>query len=176
MLVTASIIPFAVLTCLLAASSHMDLTTHRIPNFLTFGGVIAGLGLQLWFLGMAGLLSGLGGLALGLVLYLPLYIFGGMGAGDVKLLAAVGTFLGIKATVLAAAFSLAAGAVIGIGVLLARGIFPAVLRRYALTIKCLLCTGNYISPAAADASLDTRFPYGIAIAIGTLATVFWLST
>jgi prepilin peptidase CpaA len=68
-----------------------DLRTYRIPNYLTLGTTLAGLGYQAAFHGFSGLGSGLLGLAMGLFLLFPIYLLGAMGAGDVKALAALGT-------------------------------------------------------------------------------------
>ncbi|QBQ55882.1 A24 family peptidase [Nitrosococcus wardiae] len=174
MLTSISFTAFSVLVWLLIATSYMDLKSHRIPNVLTFGGALLGLALQTWFLGLEGLFSGLGGLTLGLLLYLPFYLLGGMGAGDVKLLAAVGAFLGAKGILMAAIFSLFAGSFIGIGVLIARGVFLEVWRPYATTAKFLLLAGTYIPPQT-NRNLNTRFPYAVAIAAGTLGAVFLLA-
>lgn len=173
MLVSTSYTALGVLTLLLLSASYTDLKGHRIPNILTVGGVVAGILLQTWFFGLDGVISGLGGLALGLALYLPLYLLGGMGAGDVKLMAAVGALLGSQTVLLAAGLSLIAGSLIGLGVVLVRIILLGVLRPYLATAKYLLSTGTYISPAT-NITVDTRFPYAVAIAAGTLGTVFWL--
>ena len=77
-----------------------DLKSRRIPNYLTFGGALAGLGFQLGFYGLGGLLDGLAGLALGLVVLMLPYLLGGMGAGDVKAAAALGAWLGLERALL----------------------------------------------------------------------------
>jgi len=71
-----------------------DFKTRRIPNYLTFGTAIAGLGFQVGMHGLSGLISGLLGLVTGFALLILFYVKGGMGAGDVKALAALGTWLG----------------------------------------------------------------------------------
>ncbi len=73
-----------------------DWRSRRIPNFLTFGGALAGIVFQTAVMGWAGLFQALTGLLLGLGLLLLPYILGGMGAGDVKALAALGAWLGPK--------------------------------------------------------------------------------
>lgn len=173
MLASTSYTALGVLTLLLLSASYTDLKGHRIPNILAFGGAVAGLLLQTWFFGLGGVVSGLGGMVLGLVLYLPLYLLGGMGAGDVKLMAAVGTFLGHQTILLAAGLSLIAGSLIGLGVVLMRIILLGVPRPYLTTAKYLLFTRTYISPAT-NITVDTRFPYAVAITTGTLGTVYWL--
>ncbi len=71
-----------------------DIRTRRIPNYLTLGTAVAGLGFQLGFYGWWGLWSGFLGLALGFGLLILPYLLRGMGAGDVKALAALGAWLG----------------------------------------------------------------------------------
>jgi prepilin peptidase CpaA len=71
-----------------------DLATRRIPNWLTVSGAAAGLGLNLLLFGAAGLSLSLTGLATAGGVYMVFYLLRAMGAGDVKLMAAVGAFLG----------------------------------------------------------------------------------
>ena len=71
-----------------------DARTNRIPNYLTLGGVLAGLGYQLGLHGWTGLADGFWGMCLGFALLILFYWKGGLGAGDVKALAALGAWLG----------------------------------------------------------------------------------
>ncbi|MGW8310784.1 MAG: prepilin peptidase, partial [Thiogranum sp.] len=68
------------LIAMLSAAVWVDMREHRIPNLVSLGGVLAGLWLHTWFYGLDGLLSGLGGIAVGLGVLLPFYIVKGMGA------------------------------------------------------------------------------------------------
>jgi prepilin peptidase CpaA len=82
-----------IVTALVVAVSVFDWRERRIPNVLVFPAAGLGLGLNL-YQGWNGLVFGLKGLAAGfLLLFIP-YLVGAMGAGDVKLLAAIGAFLG----------------------------------------------------------------------------------
>ena len=76
-----------------------DVKTLRIPNYLTFGCALAGLGYQLAFHGLTGLADGFLGLGLGFILLILFYIKGGLGAGDVKALAGLATWLGPLQTI-----------------------------------------------------------------------------
>ena len=72
------------------AATVCDLRARRIPNALTFGAAIAALIASTWSGGLAGAQTSLLGWLLGLALWLPFFALGGMGAGDVKMLAAIG--------------------------------------------------------------------------------------
>jgi prepilin peptidase CpaA len=164
------------LLLILMAALWTDVRHHRIPNVLSFGAIILGLGLQAWAFGADGILNGLGGLGVGLVILLPFYLLGGMGAGDVKLMAAIGTFLGPADAGIAAGLTLIAGSVLGVLVLLIHGGALATMHRYGSTLKSLILTRtwNYEPPKPGDAAA-ARFPYGLAIASGTVGALWWLS-
>jgi prepilin peptidase CpaA len=84
-----------VLLALLLCAAIYDVRYRRIPNWLTVSGVVIGLAIN-WILGPpdAGILFSLAGLGIAFGLYLVLYVLHAMGAGDVKLMAAVGALLG----------------------------------------------------------------------------------
>ena len=71
-----------------------DLKTRRIPNRLTFGAAIAGLAYHVLTGGLAGLGQSAGGLAVGLAVFMIPFALRGMGGGDVKLMAALGAWIG----------------------------------------------------------------------------------
>ena len=165
----------AVLAALLAMAAVIDWRSYRIPNWLTVGGMALGLlgnaaadGL------MPGLLPALAGLALGMAVLLPLYALRLMGAGDVKLMAAVGAFIGAPAILYAVLFTFIAGGVAA----LAFAVYRRALRRVAGNV---IDTVQFMAFAAAvgvkpepggQRSSIGRLPYGSSIAAGTLA---WLA-
>jgi len=153
---------------LLGTAVCSDIRSHRIPNlYLLFGGVAAAVG-QIWLSGVAGLISWTGGLAVGLLCFLPLYSFGGMAAGDVKLIAVVGSYLGISGAFWAVVFSLMAGTVLGLGILLYKKQLFRSLQRY----WAIASLRAYIDPSVDDAARQ-RFPYAIAILFGSLISVYF---
>ncbi|MCZ6566508.1 MAG: A24 family peptidase [Gammaproteobacteria bacterium] len=161
------------LLVILAIATYTDVKAHRISNLLSFGGVITGLVLHGWILGLDGLFAGLGGALLGFAVLLPLYMLGGMAAGDVKLMAAVGAFLGPESTFNALIFTLIAGMIMGIFMLILHGELAVWCKRYLSTAKYSVLTGqlNYVPPSPGDTATK-RFPYAAAIATGTFVSIF----
>jgi prepilin peptidase CpaA len=71
-----------------------DIRFRRIPNWLTLLGVVLGFGLNLFLFEASGLRLAAFGLGLAFLIYFPLYLLRGMGAGDVKLMGAIGSIVG----------------------------------------------------------------------------------
>lgn len=95
-----------------------DLRCRRIPNWLTGGGVTAGLFCGAAKSGWFGLGMAAGGATAGFLLFLIFYLMGGMGAGDIKLMCAFGALLGPSGTIVAGLFAAVAGALLAGAVLL----------------------------------------------------------
>ena len=165
------------LLSILAIAVWVDIRRHRIPNVLSLGGIALGTALQVTVSGVSGLAAGLAGAAVAIGILLPFYIFRGMGAGDVKLMGAVGAFVGPHNAPLATGLSLAAGGVLALLILIARGGLVPLARRYWATLKCLLITHKFIHEPPGEGEVAAmKFPYAAAIGIGTLAAMVWLST
>ncbi|MGH8520948.1 MAG: A24 family peptidase [Gammaproteobacteria bacterium] len=169
-----TIIPFLALAIVLATAVYTDLRNRRIPNLLTAAAALIGFGFQIWNFGLEGVVNASSGLCAGLIALIPIYWLGGMGAGDVKLMAAVGAFLGFKLAAIAAALTLVTGALFGLVILSWRGGFQSMARRYLGTFRFLLATGHlsHRGPQAGEAAA-VRFPYALAIALGTGWTLIW---
>jgi prepilin peptidase CpaA len=150
------------LSGILATAVYSDLRWHRIPNWLSVTGLVAGLVLQTVATGAHGLVSGVLGAGVGLVCFAPLYLLRAMGAGDVKLLAAVGCFMGPQGAFYAAAGSLLAGGAGAIGYVLwrvARAVISTLVR------EGLAAAGAAALIAATIARRD-RLPFALPIAVG----------
>ena len=84
----------AVLLAVAIVAAIFDARYRRIPNWLVLAGLLLGIGLNAFLSEWAGLRSSLLGIGLAFLIYFPLYLLRGMGAGDVKLMAAVGAITG----------------------------------------------------------------------------------
>ena len=113
---------FLVATVLVAVVT--DVTTHRIPNNLLAPALVLALLTGTATGGVTGLMLSLAGLAVGFAMLLPIYSLGAMGAGDVKLLAVAGAFLGPEGALVAGLITFVAGAVIGLAWLAWRIVQP----------------------------------------------------
>ena len=160
-----------VLIGLLLLAAWIDWRTFRIPNWLTASGMAWGLAYNTVFADSAwsGLAHGLLGLVTGLALLLPLYAIRVMGAGDVKLMAMVGAFLGALATAKALILVGIAG---GLAVLLF-ALSQRATRQLAANVKdmaeSMVIAGMPIwRPELAGRSVG-KLPYGVSISVGTLA-------
>lgn len=159
----------ALLASLIAAV--IDVRTARLPNWLTIGGLVAALLFRACVMGWAGLAAGLlGALAACGVLLLP-FLARGIGGGDVKLMAAVGGWLGIHhalAFILATAI---AGGFLAIGYMVIQKRTSETLLRVAHLIRFHLVSGMVLEPEPCAPSESLRFPYSLAIASGALFVV-----
>jgi prepilin peptidase CpaA len=152
----------AAVLCVGFIATLIDIRTRRIPNLLTGSAGLAGLVMAA--IGVSGLSVGaaLAGALLGFCLMLPGHLFGGTGAGDVKLLAALGTLLGPGSIVMAFLYSAIAGGMLAVAVSVQRGRLKTTMQGTARLLTCPAGAQREIEMPAAD----NRFPYGPAIAIG----------
>ena len=149
------------------AMAWMDLRTRRIPNYLTLGGAAAGLGYQLGAHGWPGLAGSLAGLVLGFSLLLLPYLKGGMGAGDVKALAAMGAWLGLVRTFHLFIYMGLSGGLLILVVLWWRGLLRTALRQvWTQLVNLLLCPPQRWSLPVLNSPQGRTVPYGVALALG----------
>ena len=167
--ITTDGIVLAIVAAGTGAAAVIDVRTRRVPNLLTMSMAAAGIALALAGIGRVGLAASLAGCVLGAVLMLPGHVLGGTGAGDVKLLAAAGAWLGPALTLQAFVATLIAGGVIALLVATRRGR----LRR-TLSTTTRLAVGSAGTAEIEHPQADNRFAYAPAIAIGvTLAALGW---
>lgn len=157
---------------MLAAAVWVDLAVARIPNAVVAAGLTLALGLSLTPQGV-GLGSALAGATVGLALLLPLYALGVSGAGDAKLLAAVGAFVGFPAIVGVGLTMFVAGGLIAIAWALHTGLLRSTWRNLRDGALALLAYPSLHTLKSLRTSAR-RVPYSLAIAAGAL-THMWLN-
>ena len=183
---TAGLACAAVLGALLVVAAVSDIRTRRIPNALVAAGMLTGVAVQwltpdgsglfaFWWGGL-GPASALFGLLAGLALFMPLHLLRVVGAGDVKLLAMVGTWLGPQALLGATLATLVAGGLMALSIMAAKRSARTVLGNVRLMLTTAMLGLQAGTPQAFDRTLASgiRMPYAVAIALGTLTQVAWL--
>lgn len=160
----------------LVVAALIDGWKLKVPNWLTFPMILGGWAYGALCGGWAGLGHSLVGTAVGLGLLLPAYAIGGMGAGDVKLLAGVGAWMGAKDTFWAFAVSAIVGGMIALAMVVYRRKWKHHQAQFWMILSEILIIRNagQLSAMAADRkSTMMLLPYGIPIAIGTIAYFVW---
>ena len=174
--------PYWVVTLFVIVAAYVDGKELRVPNKLTFPMIIAG-----WFYSMiaysmageswmTGLGWGLAGTAVGLATLLPAYSVGGMGAGDVKMMAAIGAWVYCEITFYAFCVSAVVGAILAVGMILLSGSGKKHFNQFFFILNEIMTVKNpeTLSTIAAERKSSMRLlPYGIPIAIGTVLYFGW---
>jgi prepilin peptidase CpaA len=155
-------------TAVAVAAAIFDVKSHRIPNRLTYSALLAGVALHCALQGWAGLRASLWGMAIAGGIFLVFFLVGGMGAGDVKLMGAVGALAGsdrVLGIVLATA--IAGGVLACVVMILRRQVGVTIRRTFRLFLFHLVhgMKGHPEINLADDSAV--RLPYGLAIASGT---------
>jgi len=164
------------LSAVLVVAAVIDGWKLKVPNWITFPLVIGGWTYSAVCFGAEGLAWSLLGTVVGLALLLPLYSIGGMGAGDVKLLAGVGAWVYATTTLYAFCVSAIVGAVIAIGMVgWRRDWFHHWYQFWHITGEILeIRDPKALSAIAAERKKTMLLlPYGIPIAIGSIAYFAW---
>lgn len=156
----------------LLAATIVDLRSQRIPNALTIPVALTALALHTLNQGPAGLWFSLGGLGLGLALMLAPFLFGVMGGGDVKLMAAVGAWVGPQLVLTSFLFTSIAGGLYALVVLSRRvDVVRGVFNRFWTALCVTAGTGDFHYRTEPESRGLPRLCYGLAIALGTVAAM-----
>ncbi|GAC1469934.1 MAG: A24 family peptidase [Isosphaeraceae bacterium] len=164
------------LSVILIEAAVIDGLKLRVPNWLTFHLVVGGLGFSSWYGGVPGLVASLEGATLGLVLMLPLYLIGGMGAGDVKLFAGVGAWVGPSITLGAFVTAVEVGGVMALVMIAWSGRWAhhwAMFQTIVNEVLTIRSPGKLSTIAAARKPSMTLLPYGIPLTVGSIAYFAW---
>lgn len=161
----------ALMTAVLACAT--DLRTRRIPNWLTFGSAVAAVVVYAVLEGGGGLVRAVSGALLGVILFFPLFALRGLGGGDVKLLGAIGAWLGPGAVVWVALYTAIAGGVMALAVAFGYGY----LRQAFANLRLLLTHWRVAGIRPVDGlTLETarapRLTYAVPILAGLVVTLW----
>ena len=155
------LVPLAVLII------YHDVRYRRIPNAFVLGTLISGLTLNLIVGGWQGGLNSAGGCVLAFILMFMLHVFGAMGAGDVKLFAAIGSVLGAQLVLPTFVVVVLTGGVLALVSVLRSGVFTSTMHR-VLQILVGLLPGWQMPKFSVPADRRLTIPYGVAITIGAI--------
>jgi prepilin peptidase CpaA len=157
-----------ILFLLVSIAAVNDVATRRIPNLLLLAGLACALALRLFAPDPGtSLLAALGGMTLGLAMFLPFYLLRGMAAGDVKMIAVVGAFTGPGDVFQIAVLSWCAGGVMALLLVLLGGRLQLALANLGAMLRGAAAPSAEIAGTRQHTSAGSM-PYGVAIAAGTL--------
>jgi prepilin peptidase CpaA len=157
------------LITLLVLCAVYDITANKIPNIVTIPSVISAVALHSLNHGLDGFLFSTAGMATGIALLIIPYIMSGMGAGDVKLMGAVGSFLGVKATFEAFLIIALFGGVYAMAlILIRRDVFKGFFSEKLMVLSSMVLLRQYMPIQTESSGQKPRLKYGVAIALGTI--------
>ena len=169
---TMNVVTFYVLVVAIIACAS-DLKTARIPNWLTFSAAFVALAFHTVSTQGQGLGVATFGLVTGLAVFFPVFALRAMGAGDVKLLAALGAWIGPGPVLWVAIYTAIAGGVLAVVVMLWRGYLRQGLSNIRALLKFWSLVGIKPLPEVSlDSPHSLRLPYALPIAVGLVVTLW----
>jgi len=160
-----------ILAIILLIAVVSDIRFHKIFNWLTFPAMVVAVSYHSYMSGLHGLLFSVVGIFVGIGLLILFYFKGGMGAGDVKLMGAVGGMIGAKGVFVAFLCTALAGGIFAIVLLTLHGHLKETAKRYGTILKVLIFTWSLIYLPPEKEEKMPLMPYGVSIAIGTSLAV-----
>jgi prepilin peptidase CpaA len=155
-------------------SAYFDIRWRKIPNVWVLAGLVAGLAGNFWLRGLPGLGLSLGGLLLAATIYFPLYLLKGMGAGDVKLMVALGAIVGPRQWLLLLVFASIFGGITGLLIAKSKGRLKTTLLntgRLVRELASLRVPHEKYDQLQLHHPEAIRMPHGVAVAVGTVIFV-----
>jgi prepilin peptidase CpaA len=150
-----------------------DVRTRRIPNRLTFPAAALGVMAATAAHGGPGALSSAAGLFVGLALFFPMFALRGLGAGDVKLMGALGAWLGTSIVLGVAFYTALAGGVLAIALMVRHRYGGQAVRNLRLLLTHWRVFGlRPLDALTLETSKGPKLPYALPIAVG-VALAFW---
>jgi prepilin peptidase CpaA len=163
---TATVFEFFLVPLAVVVIYH-DVRYRRIPNAFVVATLITGLTLNFAWGGWSGGLNSIGGCVLAFILMFILHVFGAMGAGDVKLFAAVGSVIGAQLVLPTFVVVVLTGGLLALVSTLRSGVFTTTMHR-VLQILVGLLPGWQMPKFSVPADRRLTIPYGAAITIGAI--------
>jgi prepilin peptidase CpaA len=164
------IVNVALLLPLAVIITYYDVRYRRIPNAFVLATLVGGLAANIIFAGFTGLRESLGGCLIAFSLMFIMHIFGAMGAGDVKLFAAIGSVVGASFVLPTLFVVVMTGGVLGVVSMVRAGAVRATLQRVLMILVGLL-PGWRMPRFAVPADRRHTIPYGVAITLGSLISL-----
>ena len=157
------------LILILVISAYTDLSQRKIFNIVTFSAIVMGLVLNLLFFGWSGFLNSLLAFGVGFLVFLIIYVLGGLGGGDVKLIGAIGAIKGFPFILDAMFLSIFTGGIFALLVMVWNGVLRRSLKNIFRLIVTFLFPGFKAETLKKENS--QKIPYGFCIALGTITAL-----
>jgi prepilin peptidase CpaA len=167
---TETLVNITLLIPLAIIIAYYDVRYRRIPNAFVLATLAAGIAINAIFAGFPGVAASVGGCALGFVLMFMLHIFGAMGAGDVKLFAAIGAVMGAPLVVPTFIVVIITGGLLAVVSMIRAGRVRTTMHR-VLQILVGMLPGWQMPKFAVPADRKHTIPYGVAITIGSVISI-----
>jgi prepilin peptidase CpaA len=162
-----TVVTIALLLPLAVIITYYDVRYRRIPNAFVLATLVSGVAVNGIFRGLPGLYASFGGCALAFGLMFMLHVFGAMGAGDVKLFAAIGAVTGAHLVLPTFLVVVLTGGVLAMVSIIRSGRVTTTMNR-VLQILVGLLPGWNLPKFAVPADRSHTIPYGVAITIGSI--------
>lgn len=157
----ALLIPLAIII------GYYDVRYRRIPNAFVLATLASGVAINFLFAGLSGIYASIGGCLLAFSLMFMLHIFGAMGAGDVKLFAAIGAVTGAPLVLPTFVVVILTGGLLALVSIIRAGIVVTTMQR-VIQILVGLLPGWEMPRFAVPADRRHTIPYGVAITLGSI--------
>jgi prepilin peptidase CpaA len=167
---TETLVNIILLLPLAVVIAYYDVRYRRIPNAFVLATLAAGIAINAIFGGLPGVAASVGGCALGFVLMFMLHVFGAMGAGDVKLFAAIGAVTGAQLVLPTFVVVVLTGGLLATVSIIRAGMVRTTIHR-VLQIFVGMLPGWQMPKFAVPADRKYTIPYGVAITMGSIISV-----
>lgn len=167
---TATLVNIALLIPLAIVIAYYDVRYRRIPNPFVLATLVAGVAINAIFAGLPGVAASIGGCLLAFILMFMLHIFGAMGAGDVKLFAAIGAVMGSQLVIPTFVVVILTGGLLAVVSMVRSGMVRTTMHR-VLQILVGMLPGWQMPKFAVPTDRKYTIPYGVAITMGSIISI-----